>query len=256
MGRLRVNSFAVSLDGYGAGPGQGLDNPLGRGGEELHRWFFPTRTFQRLYGKGEGTTGVDEDFAARGMAGLGAWILGRNMFGPVRGPWPGRKLARLVGRGAALSCAGVRAHPSRKAAAGNGGRHDLPLRHRRASRKRSIAPAGGRRTRHPRRRRRRDDPAISRSRADRRDAPRHRARSAGRRRGRCSPGSTCRRSAMRSPSICPARRRPMSCWRSGPESRGADAPLEAPAPPSIRDARDLVMRGSRGATSAVRAWAR
>jgi dihydrofolate reductase len=88
MSKLRVNSFGVSLDGYGAGPDQGLDNPLGRGGEELHRWFYPTRTFQRMYGKGEGTTGVDEDFAARGMANLGAWILGRNMFGPVRGPWP------------------------------------------------------------------------------------------------------------------------------------------------------------------------
>ena len=88
MSRVRVNSFGLSLDGYGAGPDQGLDNPLGRGGEELHGWFFPTRTFQRLYGKGEGTTGIDEDYAARGMAGLGAWILGRNMFGPVRGPWP------------------------------------------------------------------------------------------------------------------------------------------------------------------------
>ena len=88
MSRVRVNSFGLSLDGYGAGPGQGLEQPLGRGGEDLHRWFFPTRTFQRLYGKGEGTTGLDEDYAARGMAGLGAWILGRNMFGPVRGPWP------------------------------------------------------------------------------------------------------------------------------------------------------------------------
>ena len=88
MSRVRVNSFGVSLDGYGAGPDQGLDNPLGRGGEELHRWFFPTRTFRRLYGTGDGTTGVDEDYAARGMAGLGAWILGRNMFSPLRGPWP------------------------------------------------------------------------------------------------------------------------------------------------------------------------
>ena len=88
MPKVRVNSFAVSLDGYGAGPAQSLENPLGRGGESLHGWFFPTRTFQRMYGTGEGTTGVDEQFAASGMAGLGAWILGRNMFGPVRGPWP------------------------------------------------------------------------------------------------------------------------------------------------------------------------
>jgi dihydrofolate reductase len=88
MPKVRVNSYAVSLDGYGAGPDQGLEHPLGRGGESLHEWFFPTRTFQRMYGDKEGTTGVDEQFAARGMANLGAWILGRNMFGPVRGPWP------------------------------------------------------------------------------------------------------------------------------------------------------------------------
>ena len=89
MTKLRVHSFAISLDGYGAGPDQSLDNPLGVGGTGLHQWFFPTRTFQRtLFGRDEGTTGVDDDFAARGFENLGAWILGRNMFGPVRGPWP------------------------------------------------------------------------------------------------------------------------------------------------------------------------
>ena len=88
MSRVRVNSYAISLDGFGAGPDQRLDQPLGRGGEDLHLWLHPTRTFQSIYGKDEGTTGIDEDFAARGMAGLGAWILGRNMFGPVRGAWP------------------------------------------------------------------------------------------------------------------------------------------------------------------------
>jgi dihydrofolate reductase len=88
VSKLRVNSFAISLDGYGAGPDQGLENPLGKGGEELHQWFYPTRTFQRMFGNKEGTTGIDDDFAARGMDNLGAWILGRNMFGPVRGPWP------------------------------------------------------------------------------------------------------------------------------------------------------------------------
>jgi dihydrofolate reductase len=76
------------MDGYGAGAGQGLDNPLGKGGESLHGWFFPTRTFQRMRGQADGTTGIDEDFAARGFDNIGAWILGRNMFGPVRGPWP------------------------------------------------------------------------------------------------------------------------------------------------------------------------
>ena len=88
MPKLRVSCFAISLDGYGAGPEQSRDNPLGLGGKALHQWFIPTRTFQTMFGQADGTTGVDEDFAARGMAGIGAWILGRNMFGPIRGPWP------------------------------------------------------------------------------------------------------------------------------------------------------------------------
>ena len=89
MTRVRVESFTISLDGYGAGPKQDLDNPLGIGGPELHQWALPTRTFQRaVFGKDGGTTGIDEDFAARGFRNVGAWILGRNMFGPVRGPWP------------------------------------------------------------------------------------------------------------------------------------------------------------------------
>ena len=88
MPKLRVQCFSISLDGYGAGPEQSLENPLGAGGEALHRWFVPTRTFQAMLGKDGGTTGPDEDFAARSFADIGAWILGRNMFGPVRGPWP------------------------------------------------------------------------------------------------------------------------------------------------------------------------
>jgi dihydrofolate reductase len=87
MPKLRVHCFAISLDGYGAGPDQGLDNPLGAGGEALHEWFFPTRTFRHMSGK-DGTTGIDDEFAARGFDNIGAWIMGRNMFGPVRGPWP------------------------------------------------------------------------------------------------------------------------------------------------------------------------
>jgi len=86
---VRVESFTISLDGYGAGPNQGIDNPLGVGAEHLHQWLIPTRTLQRaLFGKEGGTTGVDDDFAARGFQNVGAWILGRNMFGPIRGPWP------------------------------------------------------------------------------------------------------------------------------------------------------------------------
>ncbi len=88
MSKLRVNAFSMSLDGFGAGPEQSLENPLGVGGMALHEWLFPTRTMQRMFGKAEGTTGTDDDFAARSMAGLGAWILGRNMFGPIRGAWP------------------------------------------------------------------------------------------------------------------------------------------------------------------------
>ena len=87
MTKLRVNFFSVSIDGYGAGPGQNLDNPMGVGGMPLHEWVLPTRTFQAMFGNDGGTTGIDDDFAARGMEGLGAWILGRNMFGPIRGPW-------------------------------------------------------------------------------------------------------------------------------------------------------------------------
>jgi dihydrofolate reductase len=91
MGQVRVESFTISLDGYGAGPDQDLKNPLGVGGEDLHQWFIPTRTFQRVQRGGDGTTGIDDEFAARGFKNMGAWILGRNMFGPIRGPWPDDK---------------------------------------------------------------------------------------------------------------------------------------------------------------------
>jgi len=87
MTKLRVDCFSVSIDGYGAGPNQALEHPMGVGGMPLHEWVFPTSTFQAMMGKQGGTTGVDEDFAVRGMADIGAWILGRNMFGPIRGPW-------------------------------------------------------------------------------------------------------------------------------------------------------------------------
>jgi dihydrofolate reductase len=88
MSRLRVHNFTISLDGYGAGPDQSVENPLGVGGEALHDWFVPTRAFRKIHGSDGGTTGVDDDFAARSFANVGAWIMGRNMFGPIRGPWP------------------------------------------------------------------------------------------------------------------------------------------------------------------------
>jgi len=88
MSKIRVNAFTISLDGFGAGPNQSLENPLGVGGLALHDWLISTRTFQRMHGSDGGTTGVDEDFTVRSFDNVGAWILGRNMFGPVRGPWP------------------------------------------------------------------------------------------------------------------------------------------------------------------------
>src|SRR6266542_1027618 len=88
MSKVRVSAFAVSLDGYAAGPHQSLDNPLGVRGPELFEWFFSTQTWQQMHGQEGGSTGVDDEWAQRGMENVGAWILGRNMFGPVRGPWP------------------------------------------------------------------------------------------------------------------------------------------------------------------------
>src|SRR5690348_11814816 len=85
---VRVSSFSVSLDGYAAGPDQSLENPPGRRGPELFEWFFSTRTWKQMHGQEGGSTGVDDEWARRAMENVGAWILGRNMFGPVRGPWP------------------------------------------------------------------------------------------------------------------------------------------------------------------------
>jgi dihydrofolate reductase len=88
MTRVRAHNFTISLDGYGAGPSQTLENPLGIGGEDLHQWYIGTRAFQSIHGEaGSGTTGVDDDFAKRFGEGVGAYIMGRNMFGPIRGPW-------------------------------------------------------------------------------------------------------------------------------------------------------------------------
>jgi len=87
MTKLRVHCFSVSLEGYGAGPRQSLEHPLGVGGMALHTWAFATRTCKRMFGGEGGATGLDDDFMVRGFENIGAWILGRNMFGPIRGPW-------------------------------------------------------------------------------------------------------------------------------------------------------------------------
>jgi dihydrofolate reductase len=116
MTKLLVNSFSVSLDGYGAGPDQSLEHPLGIGGDRLHKWVFGTRTFQRVHSGGAGgSTGIDDEFAARGFANIGAWILGRNMFGPVRGPWPDESWRGWWGENPPYHCdAFVLTHHARK----------------------------------------------------------------------------------------------------------------------------------------------
>ena len=88
MSRIKVLAFTVSADGYGAGPDQTLESPLGAGGELLHGWMRTTRTFHQMIGQPGGRTDADDGFAQRSFDNIGAWILGRNMFGPVRGPWP------------------------------------------------------------------------------------------------------------------------------------------------------------------------
>ena len=88
MSKVKVAAFSISLDGYGAGPRQSLEHPLGVRGTELHGWFFPTDVFKKMQGQSGGSTGIDNDMALQSFDHVGAWILGRNMFGPVRGAWP------------------------------------------------------------------------------------------------------------------------------------------------------------------------
>ena len=122
MTKLRVNSFSVSLDGYGAGPNQSLQEPLGVGGETVHHWMFGTRTFRQLFGNEGGSTGVDDEFAQRGFANVGAWILGRNMFGPVRGAWPDESWRGWWGDNPPYHCdVFVLTHHARKSFAMEGG---------------------------------------------------------------------------------------------------------------------------------------
>src|SRR6185437_5776102 len=89
MSKVRVAAFSISIDGFGAGPAQDLNNPLGVRGSELHKWFRGTEVFQKMVGGSGGTRGADNEVATRSFENVGAWILGRNMFGPVRGPWQG-----------------------------------------------------------------------------------------------------------------------------------------------------------------------
>jgi dihydrofolate reductase len=122
MSKLIVNSFTVSLDGYGAGPRQNVQDPLGVGGTELHHWAFATRTFRAMHGGEGGSTGVDDELARRGVENVGAWILGRNMFGPVRGSWPDESWRGWWGEEPPYRCeAFVLTHHARKSLAMRGG---------------------------------------------------------------------------------------------------------------------------------------
>jgi dihydrofolate reductase len=88
MSKVKVAAFSLSIDGFGAGPRQDLNNPLGVRGPEMFSWYFQTEVFNTMHGESGGGRGIDNDMAAKAFENVGAWILGRNMFGPVRGPWP------------------------------------------------------------------------------------------------------------------------------------------------------------------------
>ena len=131
MSKVRVHAFTVSLDGYGAGPDQSSKTRSASAARRCTSGSFPTRTFRRHVGKDGGTTGIDDDFAARGFENIGAWILGRNMFGPVRGPWPDENWKGWWGDNPPYHVpVFVLTHHAR-APIDDGRRHDLPLRHRR-----------------------------------------------------------------------------------------------------------------------------
>jgi dihydrofolate reductase len=122
MSKVRVAAFSVSIDGFGAGPRQDLQNPLGVRGPELHGWFRPTEVFKKMTGQSGGTTGIDKDFAARSFENIGAWILGRNMFGPVRGAWKDDSWKGWWGENPPYHCpVFVLTHHSRAALAMQGG---------------------------------------------------------------------------------------------------------------------------------------
>ena len=130
MPKVKVAAFSISLDGFAAGPRQDLQNPLGVRGTELHQWFFPTDTFKKMQGQNGGSTGIDNDMAAQSFDNVGAWILGRNMFGPIRRSLARRFLERLVGRRASVSHASFCADAPRPRSACDGGRHNFLLHHR------------------------------------------------------------------------------------------------------------------------------
>ena len=186
--------ISISLDGFVAGPNQSLDNPIGEGGMRLHEWAFATDTWNEQHGLEGGERTADSRSPRRSMQGIGAYIMGRNMFGAGRGD-VGRVLDRLVGRGPAVPHAGLRAHPPRARAARDGGRHDVPLRHRRDRVGARAGARGGRRPRRLDRGRREHGAPVPRGRAARRAVPAHRRRSCSAPASGCSTASATRRSS-------------------------------------------------------------
>src|SRR3954471_12286259 len=121
MAKVRVAGFSLSVDGFGAGPGQSLEHPLGERGKELHEWAFATRTFHSMFGQHGRSNGLD-DFARRAMDGFGAFILGRNMFGPIRGPWTDEEWKGWWGANPPYDCpVFVLSHHARAPIAAEGG---------------------------------------------------------------------------------------------------------------------------------------
>ena len=210
MPKLRVCSFSVSLDGYGAGPEQSLDNPLGIGGETLHEWVFPTRTFRKMSGRDDGSTGVDDDYAARGFARRRCVDHGPQHVRARTRRVARRKLEGMVGRQSALPLRCVCAHPPSARADRDGGRHHLPFRdrrHPRGTRTRDARPrtaatcgsvAGSRRS----------GSICRRGSSTRCTLPCRRSSSAPAK--TCSPGSICRNSGISASSMFPRRAPRMS----------------------------------------------
>ncbi len=169
MSKVRVAGFSVSVDGFGAGPEQSLQDPLGKRGPEMFQWFFHTRTFRAMQGKDDGSQGVDEDYAARGMANFGAFILGRNMFGPIRGEWPDDAWKGWWGPNPPYHAPDLYPHPLSARVAGSWkAARTFPLHYSEASMKRlDKARAGARLQGCENRRRRQHGAAISAGRPDR-----------------------------------------------------------------------------------------
>jgi len=145
MPKLRVHNFSVSLDGYAAGVDQGIDEPLDVGGERLHEWMFATPTGAAMVGGAAGEPGVDDEFVRRGLEGMRATIMGRNMFGPVRGPWPDDELRGWWGDDRAVPPRRLRPDAPPARAGHDGRRDDVPLRAGRhpAGAQRAFGVAGG-----------------------------------------------------------------------------------------------------------------